>query len=89
MGITIPMNKRSVAVEEIFVTVTCPLCKHGYDVQMKGSSRNKTCRCTKITFVFEVSAMPNKIKVNTFTIGNDMAKVPLIADNAYIEREDE
>jgi len=81
------LHGRSVDVNDIWARITCPNCGHTYDVQMKGQRTFKTCRCSKITIGFKVSAEPGALVITAAYVDNTMESKPLTIDNVYIDTD--
>jgi len=78
------LQGRSVDVNDVWANVTCPGCNHTYDVQMKGSTTFKTCRCSKITISFAIYPEPGALVVVATFTDNTFQSRPLKVNKVYI-----
>jgi hypothetical protein len=59
----------SVNVENIYVTVTCPVCEGSVTMKMKKSETRKNCpKCNRATYVFVILNMRGGINVSAGAI---------------------
>lgn len=64
--------KTSVNIENVYVTVTCPLCGKTVSMRLKGPITNKNCpKCVKVGYTFSASATKGYLSINATTTHPD------------------
>lgn len=67
---TIPLNKMSVSLSQIDLTVKCPVCHRSYGVSVRSSSFNKNVSCQHVTFYVTIVSRPGVIDVDVNHTGD-------------------
>lgn len=66
------LNKATVSLEQVSLTVTCPVCHKSYGVAIKRPYTRKNVGCLHGTFHVDVTPMTGVIQVDvTFERGSD------------------
>lgn len=56
MSLVIPLDKETVNIEDISISVVAPCCGYEYNIKLQGPSFMKNCRCSQGTFYVEVKS---------------------------------
>lgn len=60
---------KPVAIEDLYVRITCLYCRKEYGVHIKKPKQAKTCPCGRATFYFELMQVKNMLGFAVIWIG--------------------